>query len=590
MAPAASASAACKLLQLGEIPVTMQGLEPVIEAKINGQPVHLVADSGFFYSAIDSTEALRLKMSTSTEPHDSVIGLRGVNGYVNAVLKVAQEFTILGRPFKDVDFIAAPLGLDSNISGYLGQNFLNIANTEYDLANGAIRLFRLDGCENQAMVYWDKTDPYSEIPIVNVTRDLTDIRGTVSVNGVELSAQFDTGASYSVLSLRGAAKAGIKRDDATFKPGGLSRGIAQRLEQTWIVPVQSFKIGDEEIRNTRLRVSEIQLDNVDMLIGADFFLSHRIFVANTQRKLYFTYNGGPVFRLEEIAASQPAAPAAASPPQATAAAAPSGGAPQDAEGLVRRAHASDARHAYADAIADYTRALALAPKDPKILLARGQAYIDNHQLDLAGADLDQALALNPDDVDARMARAGLHLRQSPALARVDFDAAERLDRKVMPGIGASYTEVGNYAQAVAEFDAWLADLPKGENGAEGYNDRCWARALWNHDLDKALADCNQALRLAPGTFGYLDSRGLTNLRLAHYDDAIRDYDAALRQQPKYAWTMYCRGVAKVKAGRTAEGEADMKAAVGIDPEVVAKVKRYELMDGTASRPRADSAN
>jgi hypothetical protein len=37
--------------------------------------------------------------------------------------------------------------------------------------------------------------------------------------------------------------------------------------------------------------------DVDMLIGADFFLSHRIYVANSQRKLYFTYNGGPVFNL-----------------------------------------------------------------------------------------------------------------------------------------------------------------------------------------------------------------------------------------------------------------------------------------------------
>ena len=35
-----------------------------------------------------------------------------------------------------------------------------------------------------------------------------------------------------------------------------------------------------------------------MLIGADFFLSHRIYVASSQRKLYFTYNGGPVFNLD----------------------------------------------------------------------------------------------------------------------------------------------------------------------------------------------------------------------------------------------------------------------------------------------------
>jgi hypothetical protein len=64
--------------------------------------------------------------------------------------------------------------------------------------------------------------------------------------------------------------------------------------QTWIAPFASFRIGDEEIRNTHLRIGDTGLRDVDMLIGADFFLSHRIYVASSQHKLYFTYNGGPV--------------------------------------------------------------------------------------------------------------------------------------------------------------------------------------------------------------------------------------------------------------------------------------------------------
>jgi hypothetical protein len=36
---------------------------------------------------------------------------------------------------------------------------------------------------------------------------------------------------------------------------------------------------------------------LDMVLGADFFLTHRIYVANNQQKMYFTYNGGPVFDL-----------------------------------------------------------------------------------------------------------------------------------------------------------------------------------------------------------------------------------------------------------------------------------------------------
>ena len=33
----------------------------------------------------------------------------------------------------------------------------------------------------------------------------------------------------------------------------------------------------------------------EMLIGADFVRSHRIYVALGQRKVYFSYLGGPVF-------------------------------------------------------------------------------------------------------------------------------------------------------------------------------------------------------------------------------------------------------------------------------------------------------
>ena len=58
-----------------------------------------------------------------------------------------------------------------------------------------------------------------------------------------------------------------------------------------------------------------------MLIGADFFLSHRVYVANSQRKLYFTYNGGPVFNLT-------AGPAMADNSRAPAGPAPSGPTPR----------------------------------------------------------------------------------------------------------------------------------------------------------------------------------------------------------------------------------------------------------------------
>jgi hypothetical protein len=90
------------------------------------------------------------------------------------------------------------------------------------------------------------------------------------------------------------------------EPAGQGSGLGSRWVETWIATFPSLKIGDEEIRNARLRFAD--LGEIDMLLGADFFLSHRIYVASSKGKLYFTYNGGPVFNLASptIAASSAA--------------------------------------------------------------------------------------------------------------------------------------------------------------------------------------------------------------------------------------------------------------------------------------------
>jgi hypothetical protein len=46
-----------------------------------------------------------------------------------------------------------------------------------------------------------------------------------------------------------------------------------------------------------------------MLLGADFLRAHRLLVAHSQQKIYFTYAGGPVFRRAGAPdSSDPAAP------------------------------------------------------------------------------------------------------------------------------------------------------------------------------------------------------------------------------------------------------------------------------------------
>src|SRR5258707_7596208 len=118
------------------------------------------------------------------------------------------------------------------------------------------------------------------------------------VNGQKIRVMFDTGAYTSVLSLRAAARAGIKTDSPGVVEAGYSGGIGRSRVKNYLATASSFKIGDnEEIKNARLRIQDLDLVDTDMLLGSDFFVSHHIFVANSQRKLYLTYNGGPGFNL-----------------------------------------------------------------------------------------------------------------------------------------------------------------------------------------------------------------------------------------------------------------------------------------------------
>ena len=62
-----------------------------------------------------------------------------------------------------------------------------------------------------------------------------------------------------------------------------------------------------------------------------------------------------------------------------------------------------------------------------------------------------------------------------------------------------------------------------------WNSRCWTRAVIGQ-LQAALSDCNEALRLRPDFANALDRRGFVHLQSGRYDHAIADYDAALRAQ------------------------------------------------------------
>ena len=594
------AASGCKLNRLAVLPVTMDGLRPTVAAQINGAPALFTLDSGAFWSMLSPASAQQYQLHLD---YNRVPGLRvtGTGGSVRPAVATVKTFTVFNVPFHNVEFIVGGSDPGKGTVGLLGQNVLRIADVEYDLAQGTLTLFRPENCKHVSLVYWAKADdPYNAMDIDETTPIEPHTTGEVSLNGRKVHVMFDTGASTSIISLRTAAAAGVKPGSPGVQPDGYDTGIGRNAVQTWIATFPVLKIGDEEIHNARLKFAD--LGSVDMLLGADFFLSHRVYVSNSQHRLYFTYNGGPVFALkgprttrvtataaaESSTARTDTAKSSAEPANEPSAAAstsssPSDGAatsPADAADIARRAAASMARGDFEHALQGFNRACELAPNEPGYYYQRAMVELAIRQREPASKDLDRALTLKPDYLEALVARAEYRRSGSdPAAALADVDAADRVATKeadVRLMLADLYDSLDRPKLAIAQTDLWIAVHDQDPRLIHAYNERCWARALLGEELDKALHDCNAGLRLNSHAPQLLDSRGLVNLRRNQLDKAIADYNEVLKIDPKVAWSLYGRGVAELRKGMTAQGEADIAAAKALAPELPEYAQRFGI--------------
>lgn len=570
---AGPAAAACKLDRVAELPVTMEGNAAIVSVKINGQDARLIADSGAFFSMLTPESAARFKLKVGGLPPR--LRVVGVNGDADVGLANVRDFGVVGGTLHDWEFLVGGSRLGGGADGLLGQNFLTVVDSEFDLANGVIRLFKTTGCGDQPLVYWAKDQPYSALEMDETRRNRNEIIASASINGQRIKVVFDSGAYRSILSLRAAKFAGVDPSSPGVQAAGASGGIGRKLRDTWIGPFASFKIGDEEIKNTRLRIGSMDLEDADMLLGGDFFLSHHIFFSRAQEKIYFTYNGGPVFRLDRLPASAPAAVqdhaganlAPQTSGQAPSAAATDSDAPKDAAGFARRSAARAARGEIDAAIADLDQAIILAPDSAELLFQRSQLQLRQRRAALALADLQAALKINPRYAPALLSRGSRDLSlKDEASARADFEAAVAADPDDAMRVAEIYVGQGWFDRSIELMDQWIAAHARDDRLPDALNGRCRARALWGRDLDKALADCDRAVQMSR-VASFLDSRGLVHLRLGQYSQAIADYDGALKDNPRQAWSLYGRGLAELKTGDKDKGDADIKAAVAINPRL-----------------------
>lgn len=307
----------CTMEMIGSVPVTMRSDRPLVPVAINGHTAYFVLDTGAMYSLVMNHAVAALGLEPGL--HTQGVTLVGVGG--KAPLRLADvDSLVLGKwETKDTRMLVAgsdqyTVG-DDEVVGVLGEDFLRSADVEFDLPHHIVRFFRSHDCAPQAaLAYWSRDYDQVDFQPINVT--FPQIRLPVKVNDTKTLAVLSSGAYTSLLSYRFAERA--KVDDET--PVGTIAGLGRVSLKAWRATFGSVEVGEETIQNPTIKFADIfsaaetipigshipqplespytpqGIAHPQMLLGADFLSTHRVLIAHSQNRLYFSYTGGTVFR------------------------------------------------------------------------------------------------------------------------------------------------------------------------------------------------------------------------------------------------------------------------------------------------------
>lgn len=284
--------------------------QPLIDSEINGQKVSMLADTGSDRSVILRAAAVRLKLHQMELRGMMSYGIGGSSAPTYADVDELKLGGFDARNFSMMVVGEGPIS-DDGPAGLIGNDLWDRTDDEIDLGRAVIRMIRPSGCVGDQLIgYWGASYSVADllIPPTNRTAYLV----TVMLDGIPLRAELDTGSMHSFVTRQGFYK--LHRPWPLAPSDGKDnavRGLGRKAVASTLVKFKMFEFDTEKIANPQISVADLFGDNQavqlgsrtkqdvltfpDMILGADFFLSHRVMISNSQRKVYIAYTGGNVF-------------------------------------------------------------------------------------------------------------------------------------------------------------------------------------------------------------------------------------------------------------------------------------------------------
>ncbi|MBX9695139.1 MAG: tetratricopeptide repeat protein [Cyanobacteria bacterium] len=199
-----------------------------------------------------------------------------------------------------------------------------------------------------------------------------------------------------------------------------------------------------------------------------------------------------------------------------------------------------------------------APNDIEVSILIARLYRKLARPAEAVAELNKALLSEPDNLTAMELRAKVYFQDL-----LEFEKAER-DLTTMININRRetfyYRERLNVRRAMGRVDDVISDLSRLIELAPASPKELSLRGallIKQGRLNEGIADLNSSLKIIESSYAR-GQRGLCNLHLGNYEQAVADLSAAIARNPNPSSYFRARALAYNKQGRFDESEKDVR--------------------------------
>ena len=278
----ARSAGACEMTRLATVPLTLADGRILVDLEINGRDATFQLDTGAARSVVTPQAVHRLGLARDRWVGSTIGGIGGID---RRSVADTTSLTLAGIALHHRDaardsmlpvaVLGAPEAGGRIIDGLLGRDFLSAFDVALNVGARTMALWRVRGCAGRflpLMGAW--SGAYDAIQAVPAYGDAMVLM--VRANGAVMRALPDTGANETLITAPGMVRLGL-----IAGPSALSaRGVGPHPRPVTPLRLSRLRVGDRTALDVPVLASNLRVfPIVDMLLGADWFAAHRVWLS-----------------------------------------------------------------------------------------------------------------------------------------------------------------------------------------------------------------------------------------------------------------------------------------------------------------------